>query len=131
MIVQIIKKGTNSDTILGQMELPSIMFEPDESLHEDWYFFRNSTIPTTGGHVLKPYRPLLVRICAKCQYPCWNSNPKDNEVYKCEKCYMFCHDYCMHANDFPRCDRSPQLRIRYLYVREHILVSYLNELFTG
>ena len=124
--ISIIKKGRLSNTVLGTLELPSICFEPDEKLHEEWFPLKETTETFGKGHSFREFSLTTPRPCYCCSIIMFqDKNNTDVQCFQCSKCGLVCHETC-NSQINSTCHKIGSVRIRYLYIREPILVKLFN-----
>jgi hypothetical protein len=123
VLVQIYKKGVLSDTLLSELEIPALCFEPDERNHEEWYTLHNLTDTNEKGHRYKFILLKDVRPCYFCDMLLYDPEP-DNQTatLRCDTCGTICHENC-NPKILATCNRLAAVRVKYIYIRAPILVS--------
>ena len=117
------KKKLGLTQLLADLELPDIVFDPDEIWHEQTLALKDQTYTDKKGHQFIVFPITNPFPCYHCNtVMCGHSSMPELEFFKCDGCGILCHGNC-HKYIVSTCSKVQRLKIAYSYVKEPIYVS--------
>ena len=126
VFLYIFKKKFGGNQLLADFEIPMICFDPDDVWHEQVLALKDETYTDKQGHQFLVYdiqQPVPCYHCNRIMYS--DANLPELEFFKCDGCGILCHEKC-HASILSTCSKVTTLKIAYSYVKETLLVRFLN-----
>jgi hypothetical protein len=125
VFIYIYKKKLGLTYLLADLELPAIVFDPDETWHEQTLALKDETYTDKQCHQFKLCPILSPLPCYNCNTIMYSdSSMPELEFFKCDGCGILCHGRC-HSSILSTCSKILRLQIGFSYLNEPILVSFV------